>query len=396
MIKKKTVKDVDVNGKRVLVRVDFNVPLDKATGAITDDIRIRAALPTIQYLSEQGARVILCSHMGRPKGEVVEALRLDPVAERLSELLGAPVRKMDQVIGPEVLVVVEAMRPGDVLLLENLRFEPGETKNDPDFAKALASLADVYVNDAFGAAHRAHASTEGVAHFLPAVAGFLMEKELDTLSGLLEEPKRPFIAVLGGNKVSDKLGVIGRFLDICDEILTGGGMCFTLMKAQGLAIGKSLNEEDQLPQVRSFLDKSIEKGTALRVPEDVVVAASFAEDAEHQVVEAGEMPEGWMGLDIGPLTIEAYRASLLDAGTVFWNGPMGVFEWEAFAAGTRGVAEAIVESHAVSVSGGGDTSAALKKFGLENKFTHVSTGGGASMEFLEGADLPGVSALLNK
>jgi len=396
MTKKKTVRDIGVSGKRVLVRVDFNVPLDKVTGAITDDIRIRAALPTIQYLREQGARVILCSHMGRPQGEVVEALRLNPVAERLAELLGAPVRKLDQVIGPQVQAAAEAMQPGDVLLLENLRFEPGETKNDPDFAKALASLAEVYVNDAFGAAHRAHASTEGVAHFLPAVAGFLLEKELDTLSGLLENPKRPFIAVLGGNKVSDKLGVIDRFLDICDEVITGGGMCFTLMRAEGLAIGKSLNEEDQLPQVRQFLDKSIEKGTPLRVPEDVVAAASFAEDAEHKVVAAGAIPEGWMGLDIGPLTIEVYRASLLDAGTVFWNGPMGVFEWEAFAAGTRGVAEAIIESHAVSVSGGGDTNAALKKFGLEDKFTHVSTGGGASMEFLEGAELPGVSALLDK
>ncbi len=396
MIQKKNLNDIDVRGKRVLVRVDFNVPLDKETGAITDDIRIKSALPTIDYLRGQDARVILCSHLGRPKGEVVESLRLNPVAERLSQLLAAPVKKLDQVVGPAVQEAVEAMQPRDVLLLENLRFEPGETKNDPDFAKALASLADVYVNDAFGAAHRAHASTEGVAHFLPAVAGFLMEKELDTLSGLLDDPKRPFVAVLGGNKVSDKLGVIDRFLDICDEVLTGGGMCFTIMQAQGQEIGKSLSEEDQLAQVHSFLDKSIERGTPLRVPEDVVAAASFAEDAEHRAVAAGEIPEGWMGLDIGPITIDAYRAILLGAGTVFWNGPMGVFEWQAFEAGTRGVAEAIVDSHAVSVSGGGDTNAALKKFGLEDKFTHVSTGGGASMEFLEGAELPGVTALLNK
>ncbi len=396
MIQKKNLNDIDVRGKRVLVRVDFNVPLDKETGAITDDIRIRAALPTIDYLRGQEAKVILCSHMGRPKGEVVESLRLTPVAERLSQLLGSPVKKMDQVVGPAVTAAVEAMQPRDVILLENLRFEPGETKNDPDFAKALASLADVYVNDAFGAAHRAHASTEGVAHFLPAVAGFLMQKELDTLSALLENPKRPFIAVLGGNKVSDKLGVIDRFLDLCDEVLTGGGMCFTIMKAQGLEIGKSINEEDQMAEVHQFLDKSIEKGTPLRVPEDILAASEFKEDAEHKVVEAGGIPEGWMGLDIGPTTIDTYRAILLEAGTVFWNGPMGVFEWEAFEAGTRGVAQAIVDSGAVSVSGGGDTNAALKKFGLEDKFTHVSTGGGASMEFMEGKELPGVTALMNK
>ncbi len=395
MIRKKIVNEINVREKRVLVRVDFNVPLDKKTGAITDDTRIRAALPTIDYLRGQDARVILCSHMGRPKGEVIESLRMNPVAERLSGLLGITVRKIDQVVGPAAKAAVSEMQPRDVLLLENLRFEPGETNNDPDFAKALASLADVYVNDAFGAAHRAHASTEGVAHFLPAVAGFLMQKELVTLSGLLENPKRPFIAVLGGNKVSDKLGVIDRFLDICDEVLTGGGMCFTIMKAQGMAIGKSLNEEDQLPQVRTFLDKSLERGVPLRVPQDVVAAAEFKEDAEHEAVEAGAIPEGWMGLDIGPVTVDTYRASLLEAGTVFWNGPMGVFEWEAFEAGTRGVAEAIVASGAVSVSGGGDTNAALKKFGLEDKFTHVSTGGGASMEFLEGAELPGVTALMN-
>ncbi len=396
MVQKKNINDIDVRGKRVLVRVDFNVPLDKETGAITDDIRIRAALPTIDYLRGQEAKVILCSHLGRPKGEVVDSLRLTPVVERLSKLLGAPVMKMDQVVGPAVTEAVEAMQPRDVILLENLRFEPGETKNDPGLAKALASLADIYVNDAFGAAHRAHASTEGVAHLLPAVAGFLMQKELDTLSGLLENPARPFIAVLGGNKVSDKLGVIDRFLDICDEVLTGGGMCFTIMKAQGLEIGKSLSEEDQLAQVSSFLEKSVAQGTPLRVPEDIMAASEFKEDAEHKVVAAGEIPAGWMGLDIGPATIDAYRATLLKAGTVFWNGPMGVFEWEAFEAGTRGVAQAIVDSGAVSVSGGGDTNAALKKFGLENKFTHVSTGGGASMEFMEGKELPGVTALLRK
>ncbi|MHB8780249.1 MAG: phosphoglycerate kinase [Candidatus Geothermincolia bacterium] len=393
---KKTVRDVDLKGKRVLVRVDFNVPVDKQTGAITDDIRIRAALPTIEYLREQGARVILCSHMGRPKGEVVESLRLNKVAQRLSELLGAPVVKTDQVVGPEVQQVAAALKAGDVMLLENLRFEPGETKNDGEFAARLGALAEVYVNDAFGAAHRAHASVEGVTHGMPAVAGLLMESELEALTRLVEEPRRPFVAILGGNKVSDKLGVIGRFLEICDEVLTGGGMCFTLMLAEGKGIGESLSEPDQVEQVKGFLAKSARTGTPLRIPVDVVAAASFAEDAESRVVEAGAVPEGWMGLDIGPKTVELYRESIGKAATVFWNGPMGVFEWDAFAAGTRGVAEAVAQSDAVTVSGGGDTNAALKKFGLEDRLTHVSTGGGASMEFLEGAELPGVAALLDR
>jgi phosphoglycerate kinase len=394
MVRKKTVRDIDVSGKRVLVRVDFNVPLDKE-GKITDDKRIRAALPTLEYLREKGAAIILVSHLGRPKGRVVEELRLRPVAVRLEELLGLPVKRVDAVTGPEVEREVENLRPRELLLLENSRFEPGETSNDPELAKILASYADIFVNDAFGAAHRAHASTEGVAHYLPAVAGLLMERELEMLGSVLENPGRPFTAVLGGNKVSDKLGVINKFLDIVDNILAGGGMCFTLLRAKGFSIGNSIFEEEQLESVQQTLEKAVEQKVQIYLPTDVVVAERFAEDAPCRVVKVEEIPEGWMGLDIGPETIENYRKVIGESKTIFWNGPMGVFEWPAFERGTREVASAVAESGAVSVVGGGDSSAALKKFGLEEKMTFVSTGGGASMEFLEGKRLPGVEVLLD-
>lgn len=392
MARKKTVRDVDVSGRKALVRVDFNVPLDKQ-GNITDDNRIRAAIPTIRYLLEHGAAVILMSHLGRPKGAVDESLRLDPVARRLGELIQAPVNKVGQVVGPEVEAAAAALKPGEVLLLENTRFEPGETGNDDGLARALAGLADLYVNDAFGAAHRAHASTEGVAHHLPAVSGLLMEKELEMLGGVLSDPARPFTAVLGGNKVSDKLGVIDNLLGKVDNLLTGGGMCFTLMKAGGTPVGKSVLEEDQLESVAAALEKAGSSGTSLRVPSDIVVAERFEEGAPAKVVDADAIPEGWMGLDIGPRTIEAYREVILGSKTVFWNGPMGVFEWKGFEAGTLGVAQAIADSGAVSVIGGGDSAAAVARFGLEDRMTFISTGGGASMEFLEGKELPGVAAL---
>lgn len=392
MTRKRTVKDVDVSGRKVLVRVDFNVPLDKQ-GNITDDNRIRAALPTIRYLLDQGAAVILMSHLGRPKGEAVDSLRLDPVAQRLRELVDAPVTKVDQVVGPEAEAAAYSLKPGAVLLLENTRFEPGETSNDDALALALAGLADLYVNDAFGAAHRAHASTEGVARHLPALCGLLMQKELDMLGGVLADPARPFTAILGGNKVSDKLGVIENLLGKVENLLTGGGMCFTLMKAEGTSIGKSVLEEDQIASVSRTLEKAGASGTRLCVPSDLVVAERFEEGAPGKVVDASAIPDGWMGLDIGPRTVESYREIILASKTVFWNGPMGVFEWNGFAAGTRGVAQAIADSGAVSIIGGGDSAAALKKFGLEDKMTFISTGGGASMEFLEGKELPGVAAL---
>lgn len=392
MARKRTVRDVDVAGRKVLVRVDFNVPMDKE-GNITDDNRIRAALPTIEYLLDHGASIILMSHLGRPKGQVVEGLRLDPVATRLRDLIAAPVVKVDTVVGPDAEKAAAALEPGHILLLENTRFEPGETANDEALAKSLAALADIYVNDAFGAAHRAHASTEGVAHLLPAVAGLLMEKELEMLSGVLTDPARPFTAILGGNKVSDKLAVIENLMGKVDNLLTGGGMCFTLMSARGSSIGNSIFEADQVDSVRNTLDKAAGSRAKMFVPEDLVIAERFEEGTPGKIVEASDIPDGWMGLDIGPRTIEAYQAIILGSRTIFWNGPMGVFEWRGFEAGTRGVAEAIADSKAVSVIGGGDSAAALKKFGLSDKMTFISTGGGASMEFLEGKELPGVAAL---
>jgi phosphoglycerate kinase len=392
---KKTVRDIDVSGQRVLVRVDFNVPLDDA-GEVSDDTRIRAALPTLRYLLDQGASLVIMSHLGRPKGKVVESMRLTPVAARLQDLLGVEVRKMDSVTGEEVERACSDLEPGQVILLENLRFDPGEESNDPEFASALARLGDIYVDDAFGAAHRAHASVTGVAEMLPAVAGFLMEREVDVLQGLLGDPARPFIAALGGSKISDKLKVLGNFQELVDTLLIGGGMCFTIFKAQGMEIGSSLCENDLLGEVGEVMAAAEQKRARIMLPEDLVVASAFEEDAESRVVNAAEIPDGWMGLDIGPRTIAAYVRAIAGAKTIFWNGPMGVFEWPRFEEGTRAVAEAIAGSDAVKVAGGGDTVAAIEKYGLENGFDHISTGGGASMELLEGKTLPGVAVLQEK
>ncbi len=389
---KKTVKDIEVAGKRVLVRADFNVPLNEA-GEITDDTRIRAALPTIEYLRNQGAMVILCSHLGRPKGKVVEAMRLTPVARRLSELLKAPVTKTENCIGSEVERVAAAMKPGDVVLLENLRFHAAETENDPDFAKQLAGIADVYVNDAFGTAHRAHASTEGVAHYLPAVAGFLMERELAFLGKALAEPTPPFVAILGGAKVSDKIGVIENLLPKVDYLIVGGGMANTFLKAQGREVGESLVEDDKLDLAKDLLKRA---GSKLVLPVDVVVADRFAADAEHNTVAIDKVPDNWRILDIGPKSVERFQNTLQTAKTVVWNGPMGVFEFPTFAAGTVAIAKALAGTTATTIIGGGDSAAAVKQAGLTESMTHISTGGGASLEFLEGKDLPGVAALQDK
>jgi 3-phosphoglycerate kinase len=391
---KQTIRDVEVTGKHVLVRVDFNVPLDN--GRITDDRRIRESLPTITELRRRGGRVILASHLGRPDGKVVEGLRRDPVARRLGELLGVPVRKLADCVGPDVQRVVAQMRDGDVVLLENLRFHPEEEANDPAFARSLASLADVYVNDAFGTAHRAHASTVGVTRFLPAVAGLLMEKELTYLSRALEDPRRPFVAILGGKKVSDKIGVIRNLLTKADALLIGGAMSYTFLRATGMSVGNSLTEEDKLDLARSLLADAAKRRVTFRLPDDVVAADHFAEDATPRVVPAKAIPPGWMGLDIGPQTSRAYAAVIAGAGTVMWNGPMGVFEFPAFAAGTRAVAEAMAKSKAVTIVGGGDSAAAVQQMGLADRMTHISTGGGASLEFLEGKQLPGVAALLDR
>lgn len=391
---KQTIRDVEVTGRRVLVRVDFNVPLDD--GRITDDRRIREALPTITELRRRGARVILASHFGRPEGKVVEDLRLDPVAQRLSELLGVPVAKLADCVGPDVQRAVAQMHNGDVVLLENLRFHPEEEANDPAFARALASLADLYVNDAFGTAHRAHASTVGVTRFLPAVAGLLMEKELIYLSRALEDPRRPFVAILGGKKVSDKIGVIRNLLTKADALLIGGAMSYTFLRATGLSVGKSLTEDDKLDLARSLLEDAAKRRVTFRLPDDVVVADRFAEDATARVVSAKAIPAGWMGMDIGPQTSAAYAAVIAGAGTVMWNGPMGVFEFRPFSAGTRAVAEAMAKSKAVTIVGGGDSAAAVQQMGLADRMTHISTGGGASLEFLEGKELPGVAALLDR
>jgi phosphoglycerate kinase len=395
-VNKKTVKDIDVQNKRVLVRVDFNVPLDKATGAITDDARIRAALPTIRYLIGQGARVVLCSHLGRPDGKVVDKLRLTPVAQRLSELLGQPVAKTDDCVGPAVQAAVAAMKPGDVLLLENLRFHAEEEANDAAFARQLAALAEVYVNDAFGTAHRAHASTEGVAHYLPAVAGFLMEKEIDYLSRALESPARPFDAIIGGAKVSDKIAVLENLLGKVDALLIGGGMANTFLKAQGHEVGQSLVEDDKLDVARSLLAQAQARHVRLLLPVDVVVADKVAADAAWKTVAVTAVPADWRILDVGPKTVETFASELQSAQTVVWNGPLGVFEFPAFAQGTIALAKALAASHATTIIGGGDSAAAVEKAGVADKITHISTGGGASLEFLEGKTLPGVAALLDK
>jgi len=388
---KKTVRDVEVEGKRVLMRVDFNVPL--ADGEVTDDTRIRAALPTINYLLQHGAKVILMSHLGRPKGKLVDDLRLDPVAERLSELLNRPVRKLDDCVGPKVEAAVAEMQPGDVILLENTRFHPGEKANDPTFARKLASLADVFVNDAFGAAHRAHASTVGVAEYLPAVAGFLMEKEIAFLGQALTAPEHPFVAILGGAKISSKIGVIDNLLTRVDGLLIGGGMANTFLKAQGHEIGQSLVEDDSLDVARETLERAGEK---LVLPVDVVVANRFDAEADSKVVPVGQVPEDWAILDIGPETVELFKRKLAGAKTVVWNGPLGVFEFPRFAAGTEAIARILAESGATTIIGGGDSAAAVKQAGLADKMTHISTGGGASLEFLEGKPLPGIAALEDK
>lgn len=400
---KKTVANLsasDLAGKRVLVRADFNVPLDN--GNITDDTRIRAALPTIQDLSSKGAKVILTSHFGRPKGDsfqqrVSEKLRLTPVAKRLSELLGKEVKKPDDCIGDEVAATVAAMQDGDVILLENVRFHAEEEANDPEFAKQLASVADLYVNDAFGTAHRAHASTEGVTHYLsPSVAGYLIEKELQYLQSAIESPQRPLAAIIGGSKVSSKIGVIETLLDKCDKLLLGGGMVFTFYKARGLNVGKSLVEEDKLDLAKSLEAKAKERGVALLLPTDVVVADKFAADANSQIVSVEAIPDGWMGLDIGPDSVKTFEAALADCKTVIWNGPMGVFEIPQFAKGTEAIARslaALTQTGATTIIGGGDSVAAVEQLNLGEQMSHISTGGGASLELLEGKELPGIAAL---
>ncbi len=390
---KKSVRDIDVAGKRVLVRVDFNVPL--AGGAVTDDTRIRAALPTIDFLRESGARVILISHLGRPKDGPEDSLRMGPVAARLSQLIGERVMKLDDCVGPDVEKRLEDLEPGKVALLENSRFHEGEKQNDASFSAGLAQLADLFVNDAFGTAHRAHASTAGVAAYLPAVAGFLVEKELEKLSMLVDNPAHPFVTVLGGVKVSDKIGVIDRFIDFADVILIGGAMCFGFLKAQGLDIGASKVEEEAIGTAAAALAKAENSECRLLLPVDLIVADSFSSDAENKAVPVDRIPAGWMGLDIGPRTASHYIEEIEKAETVFWNGPMGAFEMKPFEMGTRAVAEAVASAHGMTVAGGGDTVAALNQLHLADRLDHVSTGGGASMEFLEGKELPGITVLMD-
>lgn len=392
---KKTVRDIDVKGKHVLVRVDFNVPMDD-NGNITDDNRIVGALPTIRYLVDNKAKVVLCSHLGRPKGEFNPEFSLKPAAKRLGELLKQDVKMSRDVIGEDADKVVASLKDGEVALLENLRFHKQEEKNDAEFAKKLASYGDVYVNDAFGTAHRAHASTEGVAHYLPAVSGFLIEKELRFLGGALDHPEHPFVAILGGKKVSDKIGVINNLLEKVDVLIIGGAMAYTFVKAQGGEIGASLLEADKVAYALEMLNKAREKGVKLLLPVDTVAADGFSEDAMTRVVDTDKIPEGWQGLDIGPETRKEFAAEVEKAKTVVWNGPMGVFEFAAFAAGTEAIAEAMSKSHATTIVGGGDSAAAVVQMGYGDKVTHISTGGGASLEFLEGLELPGVAALNDK
>ena len=393
---KKTVKDLDVKGKKVLCRCDFNVPQDKATGAITDDKRIVAALPTLKYLLEQGAAVIACSHLGKPKGERKESLTLAPVAKRLSELLGCEVIFANDTIGEDAKAKAAALQPGQIMLLENLRFDIREEKNDPEFAKALADMAEVYVSDAFGTVHRAHASTAGVAAYLPAVSGFLIEKELEIMGGALANPKRPLVAILGGAKVSSKIGVINNLLDIADTIIIGGGMAYTFIKAMGGTVGTSLLEEDRLDYCKEMMAKAKEKGVKFLLPVDTLCAAEFSADATPELVDTMAIPDDRMGMDIGPKTIALFSDAVKDAGTVIWNGPMGVFEFPAFAEGTRALAKALADTNAITIVGGGDSAAAVAQLGFADKMTHISTGGGASLEFLEGKELPGVACLLDK
>jgi 3-phosphoglycerate kinase len=392
---KKTVTQVDVKGKKVLLRCDFNVPQDKATGAITDDKRIRAALPTVQYLLDNGAAVIACSHLGKPKGQWKPELTLAPVAQRLAELLGKPVAFAADIVGEDAKAKAAALQPGQIMLLENLRFDPREEKNDPTFAQELAAMAELYVSDAFGTVHRAHASTAGVAAYLPAVSGFLIGRELAVMGKALEEPVRPFVAILGGAKVSDKIAVIENLLNKVDKIIIGGGMAYTFIKAMGHEVGSSLLEADKLDYARKMIQRAADKGVEFLLPVDTVVADRFAADADAKTVNIDEIPQDWMGLDIGEKTIALYEKAIAGAGTVIWNGPMGVFEFDRFAEGTRAVAKAVAASGGVSIVGGGDSAAAVEQLGFADSITHISTGGGASLEFLEGKELPGVACLLD-
>ena len=394
VLNKKSVKDIDVKGKKVLVRCDFNVKMEN--GVITSDKRIVASLPTIQYLLDNGARVILCSHLGRPKGEFNPEFSLAPVAARLSELLGRPVKMAKDVVGESAQSLAADLKEGEVLLLENVRFHAEETANDPEFAKKLASLADIYVNDAFGSAHRAHASTTGVADYLPAVCGFLIQKELEYIGGALESPQRPLVAILGGAKVSDKIGVITNLMEKVDTLIVGGGMAYTFVAALGHTVGTSLLEADKIELASEMMKKAEAKGVKFLIPIDNIVGKEYKEDTEYMIVDSDDIPDGWMGLDIGPKSTALFAEAVKDAGTVIWNGPMGVSEWEHFANGTIGVATAIAESNAISIIGGGDSAAAIQKLGFADKMSHISTGGGASLEFLEGKELPGVAALNDK
>ena len=393
---KKTVRDINVAGKKVLVRCDFNVPIDSQTGKITDNRRIRAAIPTIQYLLDNNAKVILCSHLGRPKGEVNPKYSLKPVAEELSKLLGKEVKLAKDVIGPDAEKLTSNMKNQDVVLLENVRFHKEEEKNDPEFAKKLASFAEIYVNDAFGTAHRAHSSTAGVADYLPAVSGFLIEKELEFLGKALENPERPFVAILGGAKVSDKIGVIENLLEKVDTLIIGGGMAYTFYKALGHDIGTSICEEDKIDLAKTILEKAKQKNVKLLLPLDNHVSSEYSNDGEDKFVDKEEIPDGFMGLDIGPKTIEAFKEAIKTAKTVLWNGPLGVTEFPKFAEGTRAIANALAQSQAVTIIGGGDSAAAIEKMGLADKMTHISTGGGASLELLEGKVLPGIDCLNDK
>ncbi len=394
MYNKKSITDIDVKGKKVLARCDFNVPMQD--GVITDVKRITGAMPTIKYLSEHGAKVILCSHMGRPKGEFNMKYSLAPVAEKISEYLGKPVIMAKDVIGEDAKAKAAALKDGDVMLIENVRFHKEEEKNDPEFAKELASMAEIFVNDAFGTAHRAHASTEGVSHYLPSVCGFLIQKELDVMGGALEHPEHPFVAILGGAKVSDKIGVINNLIEKVDTLIIGGGMAYTFLKAKGFAIGSSLCEPDKLDLALQLLAKAKDKGVELLLPVDNRLGDKYDPECNFMLVNSDEIPDGWMGLDIGPATEVLFADAIKGAKTVVWNGPMGVSEWDKFASGTRAVAQAVADSGAVSIIGGGDSAAAIEKLGFADKVTHISTGGGASLEFLEGLVLPGIACLEDK
>ena len=393
-LNKKTIEDIEVKGKKVLVRCDFNVPLKD--GVITNDKRIVASLPTIKYLLDNGAKVILCSHLGRPKGEVVPEFSLKPVAARLSELLGFEVKMADDVVGESAKALAADLKEGEVLLLENVRYEKGETKNDPELSKKFADLAEIFVNDAFGSAHRAHSSTTGVADYIPAVGGYLINKEIEFIGGALEAPKRPLVAILGGAKVADKIGVITNLIDKVDTLIIGGGMAYTFMQCLGYNIGTSLLDADNVETAKEMMAKAEAKGVKFLIPVDNRVGKEYDENTENMVVDSDNIPDGWMGLDIGPKTEKLFADALVDAGTVIWNGPMGVSEWANFASGTIAVATAVANSNAISVIGGGDSVAAVTKLGFADKMSHISTGGGASLEFFEGKELPGIAALNDK